>query len=144
MPVINSAAPLTQNRFVSEQGTAAGNARHRVDVGAVVEASTRGSGSVRGDITSAVSTQGIMCVDPAEMLQRLAAPTITGFAQGSNAYSLSAEVSMDIVVDLQAQAEAMARIVGDVVNNRGAVDLECDPATGGTEPVGSTAPMQHG
>jgi hypothetical protein len=144
MPAITNATPLQTSRTAREQGSAAGSAQHRVDVGAVITADTRGSGGVAGDITGSAATEGLRCVDAAEMLQRLAAPTITGAASASNAYSIAAEVRLDMAVDMQAQAEAAARIVGDVVNNQGAVDLPCEdsqhPVAG--EPIAATAPSK--
>lgn len=144
MPALTRTTPITQNRVATEQGSAAGSAQHRVDVGSVIEASTRGQGGVQGDIAGASSTQAITCVDPAEMLQRLQAPTTPGGASASNAYSISAEVRLDMAVDMQAQAEAMARVVGDVVRDEGRVDLACPTgeAPPAAEPIASTAPTQ--
>lgn len=80
-----------------------------MQVGAVVHAETKGAGKVEGDINASASTQGIENVDPAAMLQALQNPAVTGGGSDVKAYSISATVDMDVVVNMQAEAQAMQR-----------------------------------
>jgi len=129
MPTLNQSSPVTQSQQVQNQARASANAQHDVEAGAVIEASTGGSGQVTGNITGGVSSEA-RCADVDDVLARLSnsSAAVSASASDRAAITVASHVDMQVVAEVQTEAHAAAQALGGVLTNQGQVTTEtpCD------------------